>query len=192
MTSVNEIDTNNQPCYYFDDIININDLDLENILIDEKSYKNVLIYDVAYKTSYGAKPLHTDFEKVNGYIIKYNKIRYLTSYHSNKKMKEFLIELRYLIMLQSNISDVYSHKYAKFEIGSDNDLPSEKTITIHIVTILDESVLDENDDYCYLWKIVHKNNMKMLYYDKIGNSEDIDVHSTSSSRNCIICYYCYI
>ena len=32
---------------YFDDIININDIDHDNILLDEKSYENVLIYDVA-------------------------------------------------------------------------------------------------------------------------------------------------
>ena len=32
---------------YFDDIININDIDHDNILLDEKSYENVLIHDVA-------------------------------------------------------------------------------------------------------------------------------------------------
>ena len=33
---------------HFDDIINSNDLNLDNVLIDEKSYENVLIYNVAY------------------------------------------------------------------------------------------------------------------------------------------------
>ena len=33
--------------HYFVDITNINDLDLD-ILIDEKSYGNISIYDVAY------------------------------------------------------------------------------------------------------------------------------------------------
>ena len=35
---------------FFDNIININDLDLDNSLIDEKPYENVLIYSIAYKT----------------------------------------------------------------------------------------------------------------------------------------------
>ena len=38
---------------YFDDIININDLDLDNILLDEKSYKHIFICDTticAYNT----------------------------------------------------------------------------------------------------------------------------------------------
>ena len=34
----------------FDDIIKIEDFDLDNILLDEKSDKNILIYDVSYKT----------------------------------------------------------------------------------------------------------------------------------------------
>ena len=31
-------------CYYFDDIIKLEDFDLDNILIDEKSYENIFIY----------------------------------------------------------------------------------------------------------------------------------------------------
>ena len=53
----------NHTCYYFDYIINVNDIDLDNILIDKKSYENILIYDVAYKTPYGAKPLHKKYDK---------------------------------------------------------------------------------------------------------------------------------
>ena len=32
-----EIDIKSHTCYYFDDIININDFDLDNILLDEKT-----------------------------------------------------------------------------------------------------------------------------------------------------------
>ena len=40
----------NWTCYYFDDIYKLEDLDFDNILIDKKSHKNVLIYDISYKT----------------------------------------------------------------------------------------------------------------------------------------------
>ena len=36
---------------------------LDNILIDEKSYKNVLVYDISYKTMFGSKPLHISLMK---------------------------------------------------------------------------------------------------------------------------------
>ena len=37
-------------CYYFDDIIKLENFDLDNVLIDEKSDENILIYDISYKT----------------------------------------------------------------------------------------------------------------------------------------------
>ena len=45
-----EIDIKNRTCYYFDDIININDLDLDNISLDEKSYNLCCIQNsIPYK-----------------------------------------------------------------------------------------------------------------------------------------------
>ena len=41
-----------------DYLIDINDLDPDNVLIDAKSQKNVLIFDVTYKTTYSAKILY--------------------------------------------------------------------------------------------------------------------------------------
>ena len=35
-----EIDVKNRTCYYFEDIIRIEDFDLDSILIDEKLYEN--------------------------------------------------------------------------------------------------------------------------------------------------------
>ena len=69
-----QIDIKNHTCYYFDDITNIEALDVDNILVDEKSNENILIYDVLYKTPYGAKPICIIFDKVDGYIRKYKDI----------------------------------------------------------------------------------------------------------------------
>ena len=45
----------NRTCYYIDDIIEFEDFDFDNSLIVEKSHKNILIYNMAYKTLIGAK-----------------------------------------------------------------------------------------------------------------------------------------
>ena len=43
--------TKKSPTYYiFSDIVGIENLDLNNIKIDEKSYKNILIYYIGYVT----------------------------------------------------------------------------------------------------------------------------------------------
>ena len=33
------------------------------------------------------------------------------------------------------------------------------------------------------------NNMKMLYYDRINISEEVDVNKTSESKECDLCHY---
>ena len=47
-------------CYYFDDIIGVIDIAFSNILLNEKSYKtykNILIHGISYKSLMGSKPL---------------------------------------------------------------------------------------------------------------------------------------
>ena len=41
-----EINIKNNKCHYFNEITKIEDLDLDDILIDEKSYKNSLVYNI--------------------------------------------------------------------------------------------------------------------------------------------------
>ena len=45
-----KVNIENCACYYLDDTIKVEDFDFANILLDEKSYKNVLVYDISYKT----------------------------------------------------------------------------------------------------------------------------------------------
>ena len=42
-----EIAIKNCMCYYFNDIIEIEDFDFDNILKDEKSYENILVYNIS-------------------------------------------------------------------------------------------------------------------------------------------------
>ena len=47
--NVKDVNMKNHTYYFFDDI-NIKDFDPNNIKIDEKSYRNILIYYIAYVT----------------------------------------------------------------------------------------------------------------------------------------------
>ena len=58
----------NRTYCYFDDIIKLEDFDIDNILIDGKSHKNTLIYDISYQTLIGSKPLRIRFNKIDGFI----------------------------------------------------------------------------------------------------------------------------
>ena len=66
------------------------------------------------------------FEKVGGYIRKYDGAKYPVSIHSNEEYDFFFDGIKYLIMLKINIPYVYFHKYAKIKVNSDDDLPLQK------------------------------------------------------------------
>ena len=55
----------------------VKDIDFYNILLEEKSFKaskNILIYEVSYKTFLSAKALHIRLKKLDGFIKIYDGI----------------------------------------------------------------------------------------------------------------------
>ena len=92
---VKDIDIKNRTYYFFNDTINIKSFDPNNIKIDEKSYKNILIYYIGYVTIKDSKyvkinsenPLFLIFSKVNGYFEGINKGKYLTLVPTNEREK---------------------------------------------------------------------------------------------------------
>ena len=62
--NVKNINMKNRTYYFFNDIINIENFDPNNIKIDKRSYKNVFIYYIVYVTIkeyvkiYGVYPLY--------------------------------------------------------------------------------------------------------------------------------------
>ena len=94
----------------------------------------------------------------------------------------------------------------KIKFNSHDDLPLNKPLKFHPVTIIIWSIFEEDgklypqvflDDTLYelnilVWKtLVTKRRIKMLEYDRINISEDIDVNKTNSSKECDICHYWY-
>ena len=71
---IKEIDVKNHTYYFFDDIINIKNLDPDEMKIDEKPYKNILIYHIGYMTvkdlSYPAiNNVNSFYHNINIYIV---------------------------------------------------------------------------------------------------------------------------
>ena len=80
-------------CYHFDDIIKTDNLDPDNILIDEKSHKNILVNNISYKIIIDSKPLSETYN---------------SSYNRN----------RYLTRVKSGITYIISHNYVKMQVDS--------------------------------------------------------------------------
>ena len=47
INNLKEVNVKYHTSYYFDNIIRIEDFDFDNILLDKKSYENILFYDIS-------------------------------------------------------------------------------------------------------------------------------------------------
>ena len=134
--------------YYFDYTIEIIDINFRDILLDEKRYKNILIYDISYKTAFmGSIPLHNRFDEIDGFIKIYDGIRYLVLF--SYLFHEISNRTEYLKSEKSGITDSINYNFAKIRIVSCNSSPFENILTFHSVMILIKSVVNENKNKYY-------------------------------------------
>ena len=112
---VKDLDIRSRTYYFFNDIINIKEINPNNNKIDENSYKNILIYYIGYVMIKGLKyvkiysvnylyfPFYFIFNKVNEYFTEININKYSTlvstneSKEKNKKCEELWSKIRDLI-----------------------------------------------------------------------------------------------
>ena len=143
-----EIDIKNRTSYYFNDIRPKNrDIYCSDVLLDgklyKKNYENILIYDISYKTSTGAKPLRIMFDEIDGLIKIHNRIRYLVLFDYGWCDK-ICDRIKYLISEKCGITDSINHNFARIRIDLYNSLPIEKILTFHNIIMLIKSVVNKN------------------------------------------------
>ena len=93
---IKDISIKSHTYYFFNDIINIKLFDPNNIEIDEKSYKNLLIYYIGYMTIKDSiyvkinsvNLLYLIINKVNGYFEEINGNKYLTAVPPNESKEK--------------------------------------------------------------------------------------------------------
>ena len=76
-------------------MIKLEDFDLDNILIDKRSHKHILIYNIPFKTLTDSKRLHVRFNKIDVIIKISERSEYLTLF-GTKKYDAIYDEIRYL------------------------------------------------------------------------------------------------
>ena len=95
------------------------------------------------------------FDKVDGFIRGYNGTKYLTLLWSEIYSSIFN-RIKFLSRPNINISYVVFHSYVGMKINSNNDLPLEKTLTMHNVVILIKSVFNKNQNHYYCKVLLEK------------------------------------
>ena len=118
-----EINIKNRTCYYFHDVIKMEDFDVDHLLTDKKSYENVLAYKIPYKSLISAKPLCIKFNKTNWFIRTYRSARYLVLF-SSEKYNFCYSRIRYLVGVKSRYCVCcYFSQIREFKAYSYDSLP---------------------------------------------------------------------
>ena len=127
--------------------------------IDRKSYKNICIYNIGYITIkkiddyenvYSVNPLYLLVNHVSGYIEEKNENKYLI-FDATDENKELLKKyndvwsgIRNKIEAVSSGQCGYEKDYMKIKFNSNDDLPLNKPLKFHSMTITIRSVFEED------------------------------------------------
>ena len=112
--NINNINIKNHTCYCFDDIIRIADFYFDIILLDKKSYENVLVYNISYKSLIFAKLLRIRLDKIDGFIKVYDGTVYLVLfdpekyYAINNRIRDYTLYFAFFsrIMQESKVNHI--------------------------------------------------------------------------------------
>ena len=159
MGVVKQINIKNRTYYFYNDIIDLKNFDARLLKIDKKSYKNIGIYNIGYITIkkiddceniYSVNPLYLLINHANGYIEEKGVNKYLI-FDSTDENKELLKKCNDIWNgIRNNIKEVsngefdYEKDFMKIKFNSDDDLPLNKLLKFHLMTITISSVFEED------------------------------------------------
>ena len=159
MGTVKQINIKNRTYYFYNDIIDLENFDSSLLKLDKKSYKDIGIYNIGYITIkkiddyeniYSVNPLYLIIAHASGYIEEKGVNKYLV-FDSTDENKELLKKyndvfngiINKIKKISGNECD-YEKDYMKIKFNSDDDLPLNKPLKFHNMTITIRSVFEED------------------------------------------------
>ena len=128
--------------------------------IGKKWYKNILVYNISYKSLITAKPLSIRFNKVDGSIRVSDGTRYLALFGPEKCDATYnrirYVKKRYQ---KSSIHMVFFFNYSRIKTDSCDFLPLEKTLALHVLMLTNLVLI-------YSYKNVLTNYLKLMIINK--------------------------
>ena len=131
--------------------------------VDKKSYKNIDIYYIGYITIkkiddceniYSVNPLYLLVNHASGYIEEKNGNKYLIfdSVDENKEVLKKYADVwdgikNKIKAINGGKENDYGKDYMKIKFNSDNDLPLNKPLKFHAMTIIIRSVFSEDGKF---------------------------------------------
>ena len=160
MDTTKQRNIKNRTYYFYNDIIDLENFDARLLKTDKKSYKDIGIYNIGYVTKKkigncmninSVNPLYLGITRVNGYIEEKGANKYLVfdSADENKKLltkyNDVFNGIRDKIREITNNNECdYEKDYMKIKFSSDDDLPINKSLKFHLMTITIRHIFEED------------------------------------------------
>ena len=160
METVKQINIKNRTYYFYSDITDLESFKSNLLKIDKKSYKDIGIYNIGYITIKkidgrdnisSVKPLYLRISHASRYMEEINGNKYLTfdSADGNKelikKYDDVFNRIRNEIKTINGGKGIdYEKYYMKIKFNSDDDLPLNKLLKFHLMTVTIRSVFEED------------------------------------------------
>ena len=159
MRTVKQINIENRTYYFYNDIINIENFKSNLLKVDKKSYKYIGIYNIGYITIKkiddcdninSVNPLYLNITHLSGYIEEKDVNKYLV-FDSTDENKELIKKYNDVFNgIRDKIKEInsdecdYEKDYMKIKFSSDDNLPLNKPLKLHLMTITIRSVFEED------------------------------------------------
>ena len=164
MGELKQINIQNQSYYFYNDIVDLENFDARLLKIYKKSFKDIDIYYNGYvkknkiddcNNINSVNPLYLRIDCATGYIEEKNGDKYLAfdSADENKKLLKKYNDVWNKIknkIEEVSDSECNSKKdYVKIKFNSDDNLPLNKPLKFHNMTITITSVFIEGDNFIH-------------------------------------------
>ena len=163
MGKVKQIEIKNRTYYFYNDMINLKNFESNLLKIDKKHYKGIDIYYIGYITIkkigdceniYSVNPLYLIIGKVDGHIKENNRNKYLVfdSTDENKKIFKKYRELwdgikNEIETINGGKKAEYSKDFMKIKFNTDDNLPLNKPLKLHLLTIIVRCIFQEDGKF---------------------------------------------
>ena len=157
MGNIKQINIKNRTYYFFDDMINIKYFDSNLLKAHTKPYKNIGHITIKctgdYESIHTVNPLYFIIGEVDGYIEEKNGNKYLIFVSTDKnkvvlrKHTELWDKIKSLIKKISDKLGFFDEKYINVKFNLNDNLPLNKILKLHNLTIVVRSVFQEDNKH---------------------------------------------
>ena len=159
MGEIKQINIKNRTYYFYNDIINLDEFDGSKIKVDKKDFNDIDIYYLGYEHKKkiskcdvinSVNPLYLRIVDINGQFEKgKDDAWYLIISDDDdvfKKLVDIFKSIKNKITEKTLDGVEYDKDYMKIKFESNNILPADKVVNIHLATIIIRSIFAQDDN----------------------------------------------